>query len=499
MQASPIKSTPWCETLGAGRSFIKRRSVRTVIDAMDPDRRVFIQWRAWAGVLLLLSAGLMAAAGAPAPAGYLDWQTSSNRVQARIAGWPLKRVLGRIARATRWEIYIQPGTDRPINATFSNLPPQDALARLLGGLNFSLQPRTDGPPRLLIYQSDRDQATQRISNSNRLGRIPNELVVRLKADSQMSIEDLARELGGKVIGKVDKLNAFRLEFETPEAAEAARRKLGSRTNDVASVEDNYRWEAPTEVAASGTPKSPATILKPRMSPDGKNLVVGIIDTAAQTLSPDREAFILSRTDIVPGQPQDDGLWHGTAMAETFFQGVGMTDNSEGGSTVRLRLYNAYGANETATSFDVTRAVFQAAEDGVTVFSLSLGGPDQSPMLGDALASIVQQGGTVFVAAGNQGTATPFFPAADPWVIAVSAVNSNGQRMPWANYGNYVDVGAPGTSVVSYGGLNWLVSGTSPATALTAGMGAGYVARTGISLPQLRGVVERQLPFTSKTP
>lgn len=478
---------------------MKRRARRPVFFDMEPSHRNFPTRAWWLGILLLADLGRVAAAEAPVAGNRLEWKASSNLVSARITGWPLTRILGRIARATHWEIFVEPGTDRPINATFSDLPPQAALTRLLGGLNFSLQPRKDGPSRLLIYQKDRDRATERIADPIRLGRIPDELIVRLKPGSRISIEDLARELGGKVIGKVDAMNAYRLQFDSPEAAEAARRKLAARTDDIAAVEDNYRWEAPTEMAAGGTQKPSTTVPKPRLAPDGKNLVVGIIDTAAQPLAPDREALILSRTDIVPGRPQDESLWHGTAMAETFFQGLAKTDNSEGGSTVRLRLYNAYGANETATSFDVTRAVFQAAEDGVSVFSLSLGGPDQSPMLDDALASIVQQGGTVFVAAGNQGSEVPFYPAADPWVIAVSAVDRNGQRMPWANYGSYVDVGAPGTSVVAFGGVNWLVSGTSPATALTAGMGAGYVARTGIALPQLRNVIEQQLPFTPAAP
>ena len=457
--------------------------------------------------LLGLVAALLAlpdrlpAAEVPATPSHLHWQAASNRVEARIIGWPLSRVLGKISASTGWEIFLEPGIDRPITAAFSDLPPQEALTRLVGGLNFSLQPRSGAPARLLIYRSDRDHATQRLATPARPGRIANELIIRLKPGSTVSIEDLAQELGGKVMGKIDKLNAYRLQFETPEDAESARRKLEARTDDIAAVEDNYRWEAPTEVTSGGNALAGAgtTVPRPRLAPDGKNLVVGIIDTAAQTLSPDREALILSRTDIVPGQPTDDSLWHGTAMAESFFQGLGLTDNSEGGSIVRLRLYNAYGPNESATSFDVTRAVFQAAQDGVSVISLSLGGPDGSPMLSDALTAVVQQGGLVFVAAGNQGSPAPFYPAADPSVIAVSAVGRDGQRMPWANYGDYVDVGAPGSTVVPFGGLQWRVSGTSPATALTAGMGAGYAARTGVPLPSMRSIVERELPFVRPMP
>ncbi|MFO1459494.1 MAG: S8 family serine peptidase [Verrucomicrobiota bacterium] len=445
-------------------------------------------------VLLFGSPPTIFAADKPSNASALLWQSASNRVDAHISAWPLDKVLGRIARATGWEIFVEPGMERPINATFTGLSPQQALTRLLGGLSFSLQPRPGAPARLLIYQSDRDRATRRVEDPQRPGKIPNELIVRLKPGSKVSIEQLARQLGGKVIGKVDKMNAYRLQFETAEAAEAARKILEARTDDIAKVENNYRWEAPTEMETGSSPPPAAPALKPRLSPDGKNLVVGIIDTATQPLSPEHEAFILSRTDIVPGQPTEEGPWHGTAMAETFLQGLSSTDNAEAGSNVRLRLYNTYGANESATTFDVTRAVFQAAQDGATVLSMSLAGPDRSPMLSDALQSFVQQGGLVFAAAGNDGSNTPLSPASDPWVIAVSGVDSNGQRMPWANYSSTVDVGAPGTSIINYGGMNWIITGTSPATAMAAGMGAGYASRTGSSLSTVRGVIVRDLPF-----
>ena len=445
---------------------------------------------------VLLAGGPRAviAADKPSPASALLWQSASNRVDARISGWPLDKVLGRIARATGWEVFVEPGMERPINATFTGLPPQKALSRLLGGLNFSLQPRPGAAARLLIYQNDRDRATRRVEDPHRPGKIPNELIVRLKPGSKVSIEQVAQALGGKVIGKVDKLNAYRLQFETAEAAEAARKILEARSDDIPKIENNYRWEAPTDMETGTSPPPATPPLKPRLSPDGKNLVVGIIDTATQPLSPEHEAFILSRTDVVPGQPTDEGPWHGTAMAETFLQGLSSTDNMEAGSNVRLRLYNTYGANESATTFDVTRAVFQAAQDGATVLSMSLAGPDRSPILSDALQSFVQQGGLVFAAAGNDGSNTPLSPASDPWVIAVSGTDGNGQRMPWANYSSTVDVGAPGTSIISYGGMNWIITGTSPATALAAGMGAGYASRTGSSLSAVRSVIVRDLPF-----
>lgn len=452
-------------------------------------------------LLLLLLFGLcrVSAAENPPRAG-LHWHSTTHRVDARISGWPLTKVLARIAAATAWEVYLEPGSNRQIQVTFTDLPTADALRRLLGGLNFSLQPRSSGPARLYIYSSDRDRATERIvAEDTRPGRIENELVVRLKPGAKLTIEEIAARVGGRVVGHLPRLSAYRLQFDSAEAAEAARKRINELT-DIASVEDNYRWENPNTLSPLDPgPGGSTPTLKPKLSPDGENLVVGIIDTPAQPLSADKEAFILSRTDLVSGKPADEGLWHGTAMAEEFLHGLALTDTSPDGSPVRLRLYNTYGANETATSFDVTRAVYQAAQDGVSILSLSLGGPEPSPMLQESLASFVEQGGLVFVAAGNEGTAQPYYPAADPRVIAVTAVNRDGQPMSWANYGSYVDVGAPGVATVPFGGLNWLVTGTSPATALTAGLAAGYAGRTGSSLDVVRQVLLREMPFQPLQP
>lgn len=432
----------------------------------------------------------------------LAWPKGARTIDARIPGWPLTRVAARISGATGWEVFLEPGSDRPVRTTFTNLPPAEALRRLLGGLNFSLQPQPKGPSRLYIYASDRDRAVQRIvADDQKPGRIPNEVIVRLKPNSTVTIEEIASAVGGRLIGKAPALRAYRLQFDTAEAAEAARKKIAEMT-EVAATENNYRWEAPDapEGSPAGSATPPATgsaSLKPRLTPDGKDTVVGIIDTAAQPMSADKEAFVLSRTDLVEGRSSDPGIWHGTAMAEEFLRGVSMTDTAAGGSAVRLRLYNAYGANETATSFDVTRGVLRAAEDGARILSLSLGGPEPSPMLQEALDSFVEQGGLVFVAAGNQGSEAPFYPAADPRVIAVTAVNRDGNPMPWANRGNYVDVGAPGVTYIPFQGQTWVVRGTSPATALTAGMAAGYADRTGAPLGTVRDTILRDLSFQPK--
>lgn len=52
------------------------------------------------------------------------------------------------------------------------------------------------------------------------------------------------------------------------------------------------------------------------------------------------------------------------------------------------------------------------------------------------------------AAGNDNTERPGYPAAYPEVIAVAATNASGEKASFSNYGDYIDVAAPGESIAS---------------------------------------------------
>jgi hypothetical protein len=74
---------------------------------------------------------------------------------------------------------------------------------------------------------------------------------------------------------------------------------------------------------------------------------------------------------------------------------------------------------------------------------------------------------------GQGSAPYSFPADYPGVLGVAAVGQNGQPAAFSSDNISVQVAAPGVNVPAQGrdGGYWLVSGTSPACALTAGVAA----------------------------
>jgi hypothetical protein len=77
---------------------------------------------------------------------------------------------------------------------------------------------------------------------------------------------------------------------------------------------------------------------------------------------------------------------------------------------------------------------------------------------------------------------------------VTAGNSRGQLAPYANRGQFIDVMAPGSVYVQYGGQNYIVSGTSPAAAYVSGIAAALRGLPGSTPASIRAKIENQLGY-----
>src|SRR6266508_3733144 len=119
---------------------------------------------------------------------------------------------------------------------------------------------------------------------------------------------------------------------------------------------------------------------------------------------------------------------------------------------------------------IAAAIVWATDHGARVINLSLGGPGASQELSNAIAYAAGKGVTVVAAAGNSGTTTPFYPAADSRALSVAATTVADRRYPWSNFGPWVRVAAPGCNIapVLSGGYGTFC-GTSSATPLVAGL------------------------------
>lgn len=98
--------------------------------------------------------------------------------------------------------------------------------------------------------------------------------------------------------------------------------------------------------------------------------------------------------------------------------------------------------------DFADGIQWATDQGADIINLSLGSPSPGSVLEDAVSYARNNGALPIAAAGNDGSETDFYPAAYPEVIAVSALNESGDLASYSNYGDYIELTAPGSGVLS---------------------------------------------------
>ncbi len=448
------------------------------------------------GVRLALGIWLLFSAHCALAANTLAWDTKQNRISADIKSEKLFTFLERVASATRWKVFVEPEASHNVSAKFNNLSTGEALALLLGDLNFALVPETNGPSRLYVFRTVQQNATQLIkpskagATSGKHKIIPNELIVRLRPGA--NIDEIAKLVGAKVVGKIDGLNAYRLQFEDEESANAARAQL-ENNNEVASVENNYAIDRPPGASpAPGLAAAPINLqLKP--PPDSGQIVIGLIDSIdseGQPLCNNLNQFLLKPINVA-GKPQLDPNTpsHGASMAETMLRSLQAV--TKGSTSVQILPVDVYGSNPSSSTFDVAQGVVQAVNGGAKIINLSLGGEGESPVLHDVIKSVQKLNIPVFAAAGNEPVTTPFYPAAYPEVTAVTAID-HGQIAPYANRGSFVALGAPGAGVFCFNGQSYYAVGTSTSAAFTSGLAAGYMDATHSTVSQMQGFLQNNL-------
>lgn len=443
---------------------------------------------AWlAAVFLAVSAGA---------ANSLVWNEDTDRVNADLRNIKLWPLLEDIAHKTGWHIYVEPGTDKVVDTKFKDLPSGEALKMVLGDLNFALVPQTNGPTCLYIFTTTMQNATKPVVIRKQAAHVPNQLLVKLKKGA--NIDAIAKLVGAKVIARNDKLGIYQLQFPDAAATDAALAQL--QTNpDVEAVDYNYYFDPPPplQVLPSGAavPATPSLTLDPPSQDNPCNVLVGLIDTPIQTLPANVAPFVEPQISVA-GDPGNLGSTptHATGMAQSIW--TAMATASGGHTSAKILPVDVYGSSPTATSWNVAVGIQAAVDQGANVINLSLGSSSDSTVMD----SVIQQGEAAgilfFAAAGNQPVNTPTYPAAFPGVNAVTAAQQ-GQLAAYANYGDFIDMALPGTSIIYSGNQTWMVQGTSVSTAYATGVAAGTKTSNCDGWPQIESAMQQKFVVPAK--
>jgi hypothetical protein len=435
-------------------------------------------------------------------AGSVVWHPDRSRMDARVENQPLHQVLESLAGSSGWRVYVEPDTDHLVTARFEDLPVPAALRHLLGDLNYALVPAPDNSARLYVYHTTAASATQRIAADpppSSPSRIANELIVTLHPDAAESIDDIAHRLGAKVTGRAEDLRTYRLEFEDEAAANRARAEL-ERDDAVESIDSNYRVQRPPDMDPLPPTLIPPLSLTPRITTDADQVVIALLDTPIFAEHPSLKEFLLPTISLA-GTPDADSsqLTHATAMAETILRALESLPQDGTGTPVRILPIDIYGAAGTTTTFDVARGLLAAVEAGPAFINLSLGTDTDSPFLYRLIQDISRQGTGIIAAAGNEPVATPVYPAAYPEVLAVTAADRRGQIAPYANFGAFVEVIAPGTAIIEFDNRPYFGTGTSYATAYITGIAAGLTTTPQATPADALSFIRERFAVSAPTP
>ena len=205
---------------------------------------------------------------------------------------------------------------------------------------------------------------------------------------------------------------------------------------------------------------------------GKGVTVAVINSAIDIAHPEFKQAIAEKFDAVG--KTDKPHTHGTGMAGAIVAQSRLMGVAPGARTLAV---HAFSTTTQQTPQATTQAIIAGLEwalnKGARVINMSFAGP-YDPMLTLAMKKASEKGAVLIAAVGNAGPKSPpLYPAADPRVIGVTAVDENDQLYKGANVGAQVAVAAPGVDVMvpAPSDAYQLTTGTSVAAAHVSGVAA----------------------------
>lgn len=430
--------------------------------------------------LLLLTTGVYA--------GSLQLQIQDNRLTLLARDCPLRDILNALEKHGV-KITADPRFNPSITASLRNHDLQKGLDSILKPFSYLLIWKKAVAPSGSVLAEIRifdrgEPAPPRPSERLAVARNPqdgsfyikNTVMVRLKPNADIDqFQRLINKLGARIIGRHSGAGIW--EIRLPENADALDwlQRIANFTG-IDYVEPDYAFHSPSLYRYTGLENAAIRLDNPYIS-DGA-APIAVMDSGLN-MEFGLDSVVLNSLDaLAPDQSIQDMNGHGTHMgliASGLIDPIGASDDEDPANPIiPIKLFDDKGWSSNA---HVMRGVDFALANGARILSLSWKTQQRSEFLQEALDHARAQGAIIIAAAGNEPTGEPVYPAAYPSVTAVGALDPNGETWERSNFGDFVDLQAPGFAIFPNElRESEIRAGTSIATAYIANQIASYLRR-----------------------
>ncbi len=218
-----------------------------------------------------------------------------------------------------------------------------------------------------------------------------------------------------------------------------------------------------------------------------NVVIAVLDSGVDLHHPELAGKLLAHKNFAADNEEDDVTGHGTHIAGIATalsnNGVGIAGLCWDCGLISARVLNSLGRGWASVSAAGIRWVADWAADHPdkrVIINMSYRDYDPSQVEQEAIQYAASKGVVLVASAGNDDTDKRTYPAGYPEVIAVGATDENDKPASFTNYGDWVDLAAPGTNIYSTVPTHEIVD-------KRLGQNYGVLSGTSQSAPQVTGL------------
>ena len=215
-----------------------------------------------------------------------------------------------------------------------------------------------------------------------------------------------------------------------------------------------------------------------------DLLVAVIDTGIDYNHPDLAAnYVPLGYDWANSDPDPrDDYGHGTHCAGIIAAVMNNNVGIAGVAQVKIMAEKVLDNTGGGYADWFAEGVINATDSGAKIISISLGGYGDSELMHDSLKYAYDSGVLIVAAAANDNSNIKPYPAGYSEVVAVAATDQNDQKASFSNWGDWIELSAPGVSVYS----------TMPTYSVTLNgygysMNYDYLSGTSMACPHVAGV------------